>query len=167
MHYTIRRLEPQEYPLLNEFLYQAIFIPEGVEPPPFDIIYQPELQVYTKDFGSSPHDRALGAFCGGKIAGAVWVRIMDDYGHLDDETPSFAISLYPEYRNHGIGTALMREMLDTLRDAGYRHASLSVQKANYAARMYRKLGFQIIGENAEEFIMRYDFGGTDKSLSTT
>jgi len=29
-----------------------------------------------------------------KIVGAVWARIMDDYGHIDDETPSFAISLY-------------------------------------------------------------------------
>lgn len=31
--------------------------------------------------------------CDNKIVGAVWVRIMDDYGHVDDETPSFAISL--------------------------------------------------------------------------
>lgn len=30
--------------------------------------------------------------------GAVWTRIMDDYGHVDDDTPSFAISLYKEYR---------------------------------------------------------------------
>ena len=160
MNYTIRSLTPQEYPLLNEFLYQAIFIPEGVEPPPFDIIHQPELQVYTKDFGTSPHDRALGAVCDGKIVGAVWVRIMPDYGHIDDETPSFAVSLYPEYRNHGIGTALMRAMLAELLENGYRQASLSVQKANYAARMYRKLGFRIIGENEEEFIMRYPFRET-------
>jgi len=34
----------------------------------------------------------------GKIVGAVWVRIMNDYGHIDNETPSLAISLYKEYR---------------------------------------------------------------------
>ena len=30
----------------------------------------------------------------------VRVRIMNDYSHVDNETPSFAISLFPEYRNH-------------------------------------------------------------------
>ena len=157
MDYQIRHMTSEEYPLLNDFLYQAIFIPEGVEPPPYEIIYQPELQVYTRDFGVSRHDRALAAVCGGKIVGAVWVRIMPDYGHIDEETPSFAIALYPEYRGHGIGTALMREMLGELRDAGYAQASLSVQKANYAAKMYRKLGFAVIGESEEEFLMRYRF----------
>ena len=70
-----------------------------------------------------------------KIVGAVWVRIMNDYGHIDDETPSFAMSLYEEYRNLGIGTALMGAMLQFLREKGYKQASLSVQKANYAVRI--------------------------------
>lgn len=46
-----------------------------------------------------------------EIVGAVWVRIMNDYGHIDDETPSLAISLLKEYRNYGIGTELMKQML--------------------------------------------------------
>lgn len=57
---------------------------------------------------------------GRKIVGAVWVRIMNDYGHIDDETPSFAISLYKEYRNYGIGSALMKNMLEVLRKIGYK-----------------------------------------------
>ena len=85
--------------------------------------------------------------------GAVWVRIMDDYGHVDDETPSFAISLLKEYRNYGIGTELMKRMLLELKKQGYKKASLSVQKRNYAVRMYKKLGFEIIDENDEEYIM--------------
>ena len=44
-----------------------------------------------------------------EIVGAVWVRIMNDYGHIDNETPSFAISLLKEYRNYGIGTELMKQ----------------------------------------------------------
>ena len=88
-----------------------------------------------------------------KIVGAVWVRIMNDYGHIDDKTPSFAISLYEEYRNLGIGTALMGAMLQFLREKGYKQASLSVQKVNYAVHMYRKTGFEVIDENEEEYIM--------------
>lgn len=47
----------------------------------------------------------------------------------------------------------MREMLSLLKKYGYKRASLAVQKTNYAVHMYKKAGFQIIGENEEEFIM--------------
>ena len=152
MHYQIRKIRENEYPILSNFLYEAIFIPEGMGKPPKSIIEQPKLQVYIEDFGKED-DWCLVAEIKEKIIGAVWVRIMDDYGHIDDETPSFAISLYEEYRNLGIGTALMEAMLQFLREKGYKQTSLSVQKVNYAVCMYQKAGFEIIDENEEEYIM--------------
>ena len=153
MDVTIRKIQKQEYPLLDNFLYEAIFVPEGIEPPPKTIITFPELQVYVERFGESKDDWGLAAEVDGKIVGAVWVRIMNDYGHIDDETPSLAISLYKEYRGQGIGTDMMKEMLSLLKTHGYERVSLSVQKANYAAEMYRKIGFDIVRENEEEWIM--------------
>ena len=153
MDIVIRAIRKEEYPLLNEFLYQAIFIPEGVEPPPFEIVERPELRLYTDYFGSSKHDRAYVAVSGDRVIGAAWARIMNDYGHIDDDTPSLAVSLYPDYRGHGIGTRLMRALLDDLKEAGYAQISLAVQKENYAVKMYRKLGFEAVGENSEEYIM--------------
>ena len=153
MNFTIREILEHEYPLLNNFLYEAIFIPDGIDPPPKSIITSPELQVYVEHFGESKDDRGLVAEVGGKIVGAVWVRIMNDYGHIDDETPSLAISLYKEYRGFGIGTALMKEMLAQLKEHGYKHVSLSVQKANYAVKLYQKVGFEIVRDNEEEYIM--------------
>ncbi len=155
MDITIREIQKQEYSLLDNFLYEAIFVPEGIEPPPKTIITSPELQVYVEHFGESKDDWGLVAEVGGKIVGAVWVRIMNDYGHIDDETPSLAISLYKEYRGFGIGTAMMKEILALLKSHGYSRVSLSVQKANYAAKMYLKIGFEIIRENEEEYIMVY------------
>ncbi len=152
MDYQIREMKENEYPLLSDFLYEAIFIPQGMDKPPKSIIEQPELQIYIEDFGKAD-DLCLVAEIQEKIVGAVWVRIMNDYGHIDDETPSFAISLYEEYRNLGIGTALMQAMLKLLKSKGYKQASLSVQKANYAVNMYRKTGFEVIDENEEEYIM--------------
>jgi GNAT superfamily N-acetyltransferase len=72
---------------------------------------------------------------------------------LIDAVESSAISLFSEYRGQGIGTRLMKEMLSLLKEHGYRQASLAVQKANYAVRMYRNVGFEIIDENDEEYIM--------------
>ena len=150
---VIRKLQPEEVELLKDFLYEAIFIPEGVSPPARDIVERPELRLYYEGFGNAPADHCLAAEADGHVVGAVWTRIMNDYGHVDDETPSFAISLIPEYRGQGIGTRLMREMLSLLKEQGYRKASLAVQKANYAVRMYRNVGFEIIDENDEEYIM--------------
>ena len=153
MQYVIRNLRQDETDLLKTFLYEAIYIPDGFEPPPKEIVEQPELKVYTDDFGSRQGDNCLVAEVDDKVIGAVWTRIMNDYGHVDDETPSFAISLFKDYRGLGIGTGLMEEMLALLRSQGYRKASLAVQKANDAVRLYDKVGFRIIDETPEEYIM--------------
>ena len=149
----IRALKEKEKELLKDFLYEAIFIPEGVEAPDRDIIEKPELKIYYEDFGKDTADHCLVAEDEGKVVGAVWTRIINDYGHIDDKTPSFAISLYREYRGRGIGTKLMQEMLNLLKEKGYKRASLAVQKANYAVRMYKKVGFKTVDENEEEYIM--------------
>ena len=155
MEYFIREMKPEEYYLLNDFLYEAIFIPEGEEIPPKDIIKKPELQVYVSDFGKK-HDFALLAEVNQKVVGTIWCRIMNDYGHIDDNTPSLAIAVFKKYRKLGIGTELMHQMLLLLKKNGYQKVSLSVQKANYAVNLYLKSGFTIIHENADEYIMLCD-----------
>ena len=151
--YAIREIRKDEVELLKDFLYEAFFIPEGVTPPPRSILDQPELRVYIDDFGSRKGDHCLVADCNGKVVGAVWTRIMDDYGHVDDDTPSLAISLYEEYRGKSIGTQMMVKMLELLKKQGFRRASLAVQKANYAVKMYWRVGFQTVDENEQEYIM--------------
>ena len=154
MDYKIRLIRKEETPLLKDFLYNAIFIPVGVTPPPIEIVDDESLQIYIRDFGKLPDDRCLVAETDGKVVGAIWSRIVNDYGHIADDVPSIAISLYKEYRNNGIGTELLRQMLDLLKADGYKSVSLSVQKANYAMKMYLKAGFQVISQDAEEAIMK-------------
>ena len=158
----IRQFRKDETELLKDFLYEAIFIPEGTETPDRTIIERPELSLYYEDFGNRKDDHCLIAEEDDKVIGAVWSRIMNDYGHVDDKTPSLAISLYKEYRNRGIGTKLLKEMLKELRKRGYSKVSLAVQKDNYALKMYKDLGFKIINENEQEYIMISDL---DKNLT--
>ena len=156
MDYKIRTISEGEESLLQDFLYQAVFVPEGVPAPPKSIISQPELQIYITGFGTKKDDIGLVAEVNKKAVGAVWVRIMNDYGHIDNKTPSLAMSLYKEYRGYGIGTALLEGLLTKLRHSKYAKVSLSVQKANYAVKMYQKVGFKIVSENNEEYIMVAD-----------
>lgn len=155
MNIKIRKWKDGEQAFLEDFLYEAIFIPEGVEASSQEIIRLPELQVYITDFGKKTDDICFLAEVDGKVAGAVWVRVMEDYGHLEEGVPSFAISLYKEYRGQGIGTELMKRMLQELAQRGYEKASLAVQKANYAVKMYQKVGFEIVGKNKEEYLMMW------------
>ena len=55
----IRPILPEEVQALDDFLYEAIFVPQGIDPPPRSIIENDDLQVYVRDFGDSPHDHCL------------------------------------------------------------------------------------------------------------
>ena len=78
MNTIIRKIRPEEHDLLREFLYQAIYFPESMEPPPRSVVDLPELQVYIADFGTRPGDHGLVAEVERKVIGAAWCRIMED-----------------------------------------------------------------------------------------
>lgn len=158
MDYFIRKMQPCEYGLLENFLYEAIFQPDETNLAPKSIIQNPELQVYIQDFGNKEDDYCFCAEVDGTIVGAVWVRNINGYGTIDNVTPEFAISIYKEFRGYGIGTELMKKMLAYLKQAGYSKASLAVQKDNYAFNMYLNVGFEIVEETEEEYIMVYCLG---------
>lgn len=163
MNYLIREMRLDEYPLLEEFLYQAIYVPKGFEGEvPRSIIHDdPKCLAAFEGFGELSDDRALVAEGDGEVVGACWVRTTDEYGHIDGNTPSFSISVLEEHRGQGLGTVLMRRMLDELRNAGYARASLSVQKENPALRLYERLGFDIVGDGADEteWLMVFELNG--------
>ena len=164
---VIRGLRSGETELLKAFLYEAIFIPKGQRLPAREIVERPELRLYYEDFGQGPADHCLVAEMENHVVGAVWTRIMEDYGHVDGETPSLALSLIPEYRGRGIGSRLLQEMLLFLKKQGYRQASLAVQKANYAFRLYRKAGFEITRETDEEYIMVKKLEDMEERIGST
>lgn len=157
--YEIRPLEPQEVPLLRDFLFEAIYRRNAEMDIDKTIIDAPNLRHYIEDFGRED-DYALVAIVDSKPVGAVWTRIFDGepkgYGYIDGETPEFTIALYREYRGLGLGTEMMEAMLKVLREAGYKKASLSVQKENPGVSLYQKLGFKTCRENEEDYVMVID-----------
>lgn len=159
LNYRIRTLKENEIYLLKDFLYEAIYQRDESKLLPREVINQPELRIFIDDFGKKD-DYCLVADVDGKVVGAVWARILagdvKGFGNIDEQTPEFAISLYKEYRNKGIGTALMKSMINLLQEQGYKRTSLAVQKDNFAVKMYEKVGFKIEKELKEEYIMVYE-----------
>ena len=72
----IRKLCAEEAGLLKDFLYEAIFIPEGVKPPSRDIVERPELRIYYEYFGRGAADHCLVAVPYGRgscVTTAMWM----------------------------------------------------------------------------------------------
>lgn len=164
MEFKIREMKPEEYGELENFLYEAIHAPEGGVKHSRDILKLPELQLYTKNFGAKPADDCLVVEIEGKIVGACWVRIMNDFSHIDDETPSLVIALYPDFCGKGIGSNLIKTMLTRLANKNFKQVSLSVQKSiPKTKKFYERLGFEVVGEvlgeTELEFVMRLKLEG--------
>lgn len=151
----IREIKKDEREQLSYFLYEAIYQEDGEEPLPFSVIKQPELAIYVKNFGLKKGDHCLVCEIEGTLVATVWVRFIHGFGYLDDQTPELALAVKKQYRQKGIGTKLMNEMLKFLRKVPYKQVSLAVKKENYAVKMYQKLGFQIVNETLEEYSMIY------------
>ena len=107
---SIRPIRPTELPQLEEFLYQAVFVPEGEERPGREIVHLPELEVYYRDFG-----RREGDFClvvenapefpdnEARLLGAVWIRVFDKaargFGFVDslqEVNPNYSVYNFGE-----------------------------------------------------------------------
>lgn len=94
---------------MKQFLFQRVS--------PQNYYYISRIANYVEHFEESKDDWRLVAVVDSKLVGALWVRIMNNYGHIDDETPSLAISLYKEYR--GIGAPMIKEIFALLKSHGY------------------------------------------------
>jgi ribosomal protein S18 acetylase RimI-like enzyme len=154
--YKIRDIRSDEFFHLEDFLYDAIFIPEGAERPGKKIINLPELIIYYKDFGKAS-DVCLVADLNGTLIGAVWTRIFPEtekgFGFVDENTPELSMSVKKDYRNLGIGAKLLTSMLEKLKQLKYQQVSLSVDKDNYAFGMYQRFEFELVHSDEKSATM--------------
>ena len=77
---------------------------------------------------------------GGRSVGRIMIQRADDGFRLID------IALLPEYRNGGVGTYLVQALLDEAAAAG-QPVRLHVLRTSPAIRLYRRLGFVVVGDD--------------------
>lgn len=87
MKYIIREMFVYEYPLLSDFLYEAIYQRDENNLLPKTVIQEPSLQVYIENFGTMQDDYCMCAEVNKKTVGAVWVRNINGYGNVGNNTP--------------------------------------------------------------------------------
>ncbi|MGW0227357.1 N-acetyltransferase family protein [Actinopolymorpha singaporensis] len=110
--------------------------------------------------GDEPGDDAGLDGSPGRPVGAAWWRCFPadrpGYGFVAEDVPEVSIAVAPDWRGRGLGRALIRGIVDQARAAGVPRLSLSVERANHAARLYAAEGFEIVGgdENADTMVRK-------------
>ncbi len=62
------------------------------------------------------------------------------------------LRILPEYQGHGLGTAIIRTILEQARHEGI-PVTLQVLKVNPARHLYERLGFVVTGETVTHYLM--------------
>jgi [ribosomal protein S18]-alanine N-acetyltransferase len=151
MAVSYRPLARADQRILWDFLHLAIFAPPGQDPPPRELILQPELARYVEAWGKEG-DLGVLALDGDVPVGAAWMRLMHGYGFVEEDIPELSIAILSGYRGKGIGTSLLKALIDSAAPI-YQAISLSATSENPAVRLYERLGFQVVNSVGDSKIM--------------
>lgn len=116
----------------------------------------PKLAIYEEFYGFSSKDLGLYVLVENKIAGAVWIRRLNENhasnGYIDDSTPILNIAVLPEFRRQGLGSQMI-EQLFIEAGAIYSQISVALISNSPALSFYERHGFE-----------QYDNGISEKSF---
>jgi GNAT superfamily N-acetyltransferase len=140
MDYAIRQLTAKDEPILWEMLYQGLASPGKKELPARDIVHRPEFSHYVEGWGRAGD---TGFVAHNKkdetLLGAVWLRKMID---KTDSPPELALVVTREHRRHGIGTALLTQLVRANPEEST--ILLSFVAGKPVLRLYERFGFKVV-----------------------
>ena len=129
-------------------LFEAVHWRDGVRPAIEETLAHPEIARYVEGWGGAG-DAGVVAVDGERAVGAAWYRVFTPtrpgYGFVNERTPELTVGVVAGARGRGVGTALVRALLDQGRAAGFSAISLSVEPDNPAVRLYERAGFTRVG----------------------
>jgi ribosomal protein S18 acetylase RimI-like enzyme len=149
MDYVIRPLAAKDEPILWEMLYQGLSSRGGKKRPSREIVRRPEFSRYVEGWGRAgdagfvAHDKKDGS-----LVGAVWLRQPIAKTHAP---PELALAVKPEHRRHGIGTALLTQLVRANPEQST--ISLSFVAGKPVLRLYERFGFKALEERPDAVVM--------------
>lgn len=158
--FSIREIDERDQKYLFEMLYQSIYVKPGSNPPERHILSLPEIRKYVENWGRESDFGFIAVDNESKLKiGAIWLRYYDfknkGYGYISDNIPEIGVAVDYKRRGQGIGTALLKKLLNATTDS-LETIALSVNLSNPAVKLYQKFGFKECGRSGTSIIMRYD-----------
>ena len=116
-----------------------------------DVLGDPALAPYAVGWPGA-RERGVVAAVDGTAVGAAWWRFLPadapGYGFVSSDVPEVSVGVLPQHRARGLGTAMLRALVAAADEDGLPGLSLSVERDNPAARLYRRLGFAEVAGDA-------------------
>lgn len=157
---TIRPAVASDAGFLADMLAEAVNWSTQWRPKSRDrILSAPDTAHYVAGW---PRDTDLGvlAEADGQPVGAAWVRFLPatdpGYGFVAADVPELTIGVAAGWRGQGIGRALLRAIAGQARARGIARISLSVERKNYAQRLYLSEGYRVVESRAQSDTMMKD-----------
>jgi len=151
----IRLIKKEEHEFLKDMLYEAIYVENEKEKPPYLIIFNDDLYRYIKNFGDFNDDICLVILEDEKLLGAAWIRKIKAYGYINEGIPELSMAIVKESQGNGYGTILLKSLLDLLKEKNYKSVSLSVDNRNIPAmKLYLKNDFKTVIKRGNTLIMK-------------
>ena len=137
MHVELYFLRSSEHFMVKDLLHYAAHLDASGE----QLEDHPYLEQYHRNYGNFNGDIGVYAIVNNKVAGGAWSRmLLNGFGHVNAQTPELAFGVLPEFRNQGIGTQVMNQLLNEIAKL-YPQVSLAVREDNPAIKLYERLGF--------------------------
>ena len=156
MEFYIREGGKKDLPFLKEMLYFAAFwqIADGIDNAKIpNLPDDPQISIIFHEWGKSGDIAFIAENEDGQQIGAAWYRFYTldahSYGFIDSDIPEIGIAVKPDFRGSGVGTAILKRLIEKAAKRNIRALSLSVERNNYAAELYKKFEFVNIGNSAD------------------
>ena len=155
--FKIRPATDADLPSIQRTLYEAVTWKSKEGVPPLDIAVQhPEMMMYHEDWGRAG-DFGVVAETADGVVGAAYGRTFTEeshgHGYVDPQTPELAIAVWDDHAGQGIGRALMNAFHHAAKDAGFGAVSLSVNRGNFAEKLYRATGYEVLDDDGTSLLM--------------
>lgn len=155
---VIRAAGAEDATFLEDMLVEAANMPSHLGRSRAEALADPAVWHYVEGW---PRVTDLGVVAerSGHPIGAAWLRYFEEtapaYGFVRPDVPELAIGVDAASRGGGVGRALLRALRAEARQRGIAQISLSVERANPAARLYAAEGFAVVDrrEHADTMLL--------------
>ncbi|WP_207920224.1 GNAT family N-acetyltransferase [Saccharopolyspora aridisoli] len=157
---SIRPAGPDDVVFLEDMLVEAANTPSHPGRSRAEALAEPAVAHYVEGWPRAT-DLGVVAERSARPIGAAWLRYFDEaapaYGFVSPDVPELAIGVDAASRGGGVGRKLLRSLFHSARARGIDRISLSVERANPAARLYVAEGFTVVDrrEHADTMLLTF------------
>jgi ribosomal protein S18 acetylase RimI-like enzyme len=152
--FVIRLGEVSDLPLLYLMLYEAAAVNPAIRQLDREAALSlPQVRKYVEGWGRPGDQAVVAAEPTGRQLGAAWYRLFTakdpGYGFVSEDVPEVTIGVVDDARGRGIGSALLKRIVELARDERHQALSLSVESDNEAVALYKRHGFELVGKSKD------------------